>query len=100
MSAKNLTLVSFTVTDVKDSTGELIVSYPNSYLGLAQSVLVDNRDGTDAVTVRINRGIRSVTIAASSFRTFNDSWIEQLNLTGDSANCEVTAQVVLLSSML
>ncbi len=99
VSAKSEALVSFTVSDTKDGAGEKIINFPASFQGLAQSVLIDNQDSTNAVTVRINRGINSITIPASGFRAFNDSWIEQINLTGASTNCQVTSQIVLRSQL-
>jgi len=94
ISAKSEALISFPVSDIKDSSAELIVNYPAEYMGLASSVLIDNQDGVNTVTVRINRGITSITIPASSFRAFNDTWIEQINLTGASTDTQVTADVV------
>lgn len=95
LSAKNESLVSFTVVDIKDSSAAKIVNYPSQYLAVAQSILVDNQDSTNAVTVRINRGVNTVTVPASGFRSFNDSWIEQIDTTGASTDTQITAQIVL-----
>lgn len=100
VSAKNLTLALTTVTNLKDSGNELIVNYPALYQGLAQSILIDNQDGGNACTVRINRGVNSITIGAADFRAFNDAWIEQLNITGASTDVQVTAQVGNLKQIM
>jgi len=93
ISAKNDNLVGFQVSDIKPA-GTLIVNYPAEYLGLAQSLIVDNQDGGNAVTVRINRGITSITVPASQFRAFNDVWIEQIDLTGVATPVQISAIVV------
>lgn len=99
ISARSLNLKLNTVVNVKDSGNELIINYPALYQGLAQSVLIDNQDGTNAVTVRINRTVNVITIASSNNRAYNDAWIEQLNLTGASTNTQVTAQVAPLAQV-
>jgi len=96
ISARNLTLKLNTVTNIKDSSNDLVINYPALYLGLAQSVIIDNQDGSNPVTVRINRTVNSITINSSQNRAFNDAWIEQINLTGASTNTQVTAQVAPL----
>ena len=100
ISARNLTLKLNTVSNIKDTGNPLVINYPALYLSLAQSVFIDNQDGANAVTVRINRGVNTMTIGASDFRAFNDAWIEQLNLTGGSTNTQVTAQVATLQSIM
>jgi len=81
------------VIDLKTAAAALIVNYPASYQSLAQSILIDNQDAANPVTVRINRSTNVITIASSNFRAFNDAWIEQIDLTGTSTNTQVTAQV-------
>lgn len=100
LSARSLSLELTTVVNTKSTSNESIINYPAQYLGLAQSILVDNLDTANAVTVRINRGVNTMTIGASDFRAFNDAWIEQLNLTGGSTNTQVTAQVATLQSIM
>jgi hypothetical protein len=95
ISARNLTLKLNTVTNTKTGA-TLVINYPALYLSLAQSVLIDNQDATNPVTVRINRGVNTITINSSQNRAFNDAWIEQLDLTGASTNTQVTAQVAPL----
>ena len=96
ISARNLTLKLNTVTNTKVDANPLVLNYPALYLGLSQSVLIDNQDATNPVTVRINRGVNTITINSSQNRAFNDAWIEQLDLTGASTNTQVTAQVAPL----
>ena len=93
ISAKNLGLKLRTVVDLKTTAAQLVINYPAQHLGLSNSVMVDNQDAANAVTVRFNLQINSVTISAGNFRTFNDAWIEQINLTGPSTNTQVTSQV-------
>ena len=94
VSARNLALQLNTVVQVKNTANPLIINYPAQYQSLAQSVLIDNQDAANPVTVMINNTFQNtVTIAAGNFRAFNDAWIEQLNLTGASTNTQVTAQI-------
>ena len=99
ISARNLTLKLNTVSNIKDSGNPLVINYPALYLGLAQSVLIDNQDATNPVTVRINRGVNTITINSSQNRAFNDTWIEQLDLTGASTNTQVTSQISPLTQI-
>ena len=93
VSAKNLSLKLRTVVDLKTTAAQLVINYPALHQGLSNSVMVDNQDAANAVTVRFNLQINAVTIAGGNFRVFNDAWIEQINLTGPSTNTQVTSQV-------
>lgn len=93
ISARNLSLKLRTVVDLKQAAAELIINYPAQHLGLSNSVLIDNQDAANAVTIRFNRQTNTTTIAGGNFRAFNDGWIEQINLTGPSTNTQVTSQV-------
>ena len=93
VSARNLSLKLNTVVDLKTAAAALIVNYPAQYQSLAQSILIDNQDAANAVTVRLNRSTNTITIAGGNFRAFNDAWIEQIDLTGPSTNTQVTSQV-------
>jgi len=93
VSARNLTLKLNTVIDLKTAAAAVIVNYPAQYQSLAQSILIDNQDAANAVTVRLNRSTNTITIAGGNFRAFNDAWIEQIDLTGPSTNTQVTSQV-------
>ena len=99
ISARNLDLKLNTVVSIKNSANPLVINYPASFQSLANSVLVDNRDGVNAVTVQLNRQLNSITIASGNFRAFNDAWIEQINLTGPSTNTQVTSQVSPLTQI-
>lgn len=99
ISARNLNLKLLTVIDLKTTAAPLIVNYPAEYQALSQSLLIDNQDAANAVTVRLNRSTNSITIAGGTFRSFNDAWIEQIDLTGASTNTQVTAQVSPLSQI-
>jgi len=93
ISARNLNLKLRTVVDLKTTAAQLVINYPAQHLGLSNSVIIDNQDAVNAVTVRFNLQINAVTIAGGNFRTFNDAWIEQINLTGPSTNTQVTSQI-------
>ena len=93
ISARNLDLKLNTVVSIKNTANPLVINYPASFQSLANSVLVDNRDGVNAVTVQLNRQLNSITIASGNFRAFNDAWIEQINLTGPSTDTQVTSQI-------
>jgi hypothetical protein len=99
ISARNLDLKLNTVIDVKTAAAALIVNYPAQYQSLSNSLLIDNQDAANAVTIRLNRSINTITIAAGNFRTFNDAWIEQIDLTGPSTNTQVTAQISPLTQI-
>jgi hypothetical protein len=99
-SARNLDLQLTTVSQTKDTTATKIVNFPAQYLGLANSVIIDNQDAASAVTVRINRGVNSITIPPSNWKAFNDAWIEQMDLSGASTDAQMTAQVATLSSIM
>ena len=93
VSARNLNLKLRTVVDLKTTAAQLVINYPALHQGLSNSVIVDNQDAANAVTVRFNLQINAITIAGGNFRAFNDAWIEQINLTGPSTNTQVTSQV-------
>ena len=85
--------------DLKTTAAATIVNYPAQYQSLAQSLLIDNQDAANAVTVRLNRSTNTITIGSSNFRTFNDAWIEQIDLTGASTDTQVTAQITPLTQI-
>jgi hypothetical protein len=93
ISARNLNLKLRTVVDLKTTAAQLVINYPALHQGLSNSVIVDNQDAANAVTVRFNLQINAITIAGGNFRTFNDAWIEQINLTGPSTNTQITSQI-------
>ena len=93
VSARNLNLKLRTVVDLKTTAAQLVINYPALHQGLSNSVIVDNQDAANAVTVRFNLQINAITIAGGNFRTFNDAWIEQINLTGPSTNTQITSQI-------
>ena len=93
VSARNLNLKLRTVVDLKTTAAQLVINYPALHQGLSNSVIIDNQDAANAVTVRFNLQINAITIAGGNFRTFNDAWIEQINLTGPSTNTQITSQI-------
>jgi hypothetical protein len=99
VSARNLDLKLNTIVAVKNTAAALVINYPASFQSLSNSVLVDNQDAVNAVTVQINRQLSNLTIAAGNFRAFNDAWIEQLNLTGPSTNTQITSQISPLTQL-
>ena len=99
VSAKNLSLKLNYVIDLKTTANPLIVNYPAQYQSLANSLLIDNQDAANPVTVRLNRSTNVITIAGGNFRTMNDSWVEQIDLTGASTNTQLTAQISPLTQI-
>jgi len=87
------------VIDLKTTAAPLIVNYAASYQSLSNALLIDNQDAANAVTLRLNRSVNAITIGPSNFRTFNDAWIEQIDLTGPSTNTQVTAQISPLTQI-
>ncbi len=100
ISAKSDNLLLTTVNDTKDSSATKIINFQAEYMGLAASVLIDNQDTANPVTVRLNRNFHTLTLSSSSFRAFNDAWIEQVELSGASTDCQVTAQVTPLRNLI
>ena len=99
VSARNLNLKLNTVIDLKTTAAALVVNYAASYQSLSNSLLIDNQDAANAVTLRLNRSVNTITIVPSNFRTFNDACIEQIDLTGPSTNTQVTAQISPLTQI-
>jgi len=64
------------------TTGQLIIDPNQRFGGLISSLLVQNRDATNPITVRINHG-RPFTIAANISIPFNEVWIDQIDITPD-----------------
>ena len=94
ISARNLDLKLNTVVNTKNTAAALIINYPAQFQSLAQSVMIDNQDAANPVTVMLNNTFQNtITIAAGNFRAFNDAWIEQVNCTGLSTNTQVTSQI-------
>ena len=94
ISARNLSLKLNTVVQTKNTANPLIINYPAQFQSLSQSVLIDNQDAANNVTVMINNTFQNtITIGPGNFRALNDAWIEQLNLTGPSTNTQVVSQV-------
>ena len=90
ISARNLSLQLSTVVQTKNTANPLIINYPAQFQSLAQSVLIDNQDAANNVTVVINNTSQNtITIGGGNFRAFNDAWLEQLNLTGASRKLQV-----------
>lgn len=84
----------FPISETKNSSSSKIINFLMSYQGLGQSILIDNQDSANPVTVRINGQVNTFVIPASNFRSIDNQWIEQIELTGASTNTIVTAQVV------
>ena len=97
ISARNLSLQLNTVVQIKNTANPLIINYPAQYQSLSQSLLVDNQDAVNPVTVVLNNTSQNtITLPGGAFRAFNDAWIEQVNCTGLSTNTQVTAQIAAL----
>ena len=72
-----------------------IVNFFNEFLGMASSVQVLNRDGTNAITIIINNErINAFTIPAGASIAFSDQWIEQIEVvTGALGVTVIFAQI-------
>lgn len=58
-----------------------VVNFFNEFLGMASSLQILNRDGTNTVTIIINNDrINTFTIPASASISFSDQWIEQVEV--------------------
>lgn len=67
-----------------------IVNFFNEFLGMASSLQVLNRDGTNPITIIINDDrINSFTIPASASISFSDQWIEQIEIVTGAAGVTV-----------
>ena len=85
---------------IKNTVNPLIINFPAQFQSLAQSVLIDNQDAANPVTVMLNNTSQNtISIAGGQFRAFNDAWIEQINLTGLSTNTQVTSQISPLTQI-
>jgi len=93
ISAKNLELKLRTVVNLKTTVNPLIINYPALQQALAQSIMIDNQDGANPCTVKINGQTNTITIPGGGTRIFNEAWIEQVDITGVSTNVQVTSQV-------
>ena len=61
VSARNLDLKLNTVIDLKTTAAALVVNYAASYQSLSNSLMIDNQDAANAVTVRLNRSVNTIT---------------------------------------
>ena len=93
ISAKNLELKLRTVVNLKTTANPLIINYPALQQALAQSIMLDNQDGANPCTVKINGQTNTITIPGGGTRIFNEAWIEQVDITGASSNVQVSSQV-------
>jgi len=74
-----------------------IVNFFNEFLGMASSIQILNRDGTNAVTIIINNDrINAFTIPASASIAFSDQWIEQVEVVSGALGVTIIfAQITL-----
>ena len=88
------------MSQTKTTVNPLIINFPAQYQSLSNSVMIDNQDAANPVTVMLNNTSQNtITIAGGQFRAFNDAWIEQINLTGLSTNTQVTSQISPLTQI-
>lgn len=76
----------------------VVIDFKSSYQGLAKSVLIDNRDGVNVATYRVNsRAATLRTIRAASSRVLSDMPIELLEVNAGAGDVvQVSAEVVPL----
>ena len=67
-----------------------IINYPTEFQGLAQGVTILNRDAANVITIIINDDRRnSFTIPGGASISFNDQWIEQVEVVAGAAGVTV-----------
>lgn len=73
-----------------------IVNFFNEFLGMASSIQILNRDGTNTVLIHINNDrINAFTIPSGASISFSDQWIEQVEVAAGALGVTVIfAQIV------
>ena len=73
-----------------------MISYPQSFMGVARSVNFRNNDGANSATLAINGDlINTINLPASGTFTANDMWIEEVRIVaGAAGSVAVTAEIV------
>jgi hypothetical protein len=95
-SPRDLTLISYPISEQVTAGVTRIISFPNFYNGLARGVVISNRDGANAALIRIN-GISTaqIRIPPSGSFAFNDQWVTDLEIIAGAAGItDVVCEVV------
>ena len=79
----------------------VVIDFKSSFQGLAKSVLIDNRDGVNVATYRVNsRGAILRTIRAASSRVLDDFPVELIEINAGAGDVvQVSAEVVPLEAL-
>jgi len=74
------------------------ISFPNEFFGRAIAIRISNNDSANVATYQINGESRAtLTLAASSNRTINDTVIELITIVaGAAGSVQIEAQVLLI----
>jgi hypothetical protein len=95
-SPRDLTLISYPISEQVAAGITRVISFPNIYNGFARGVVISNRDGANAAFIRIN-GITStqIRIPPSGSFAFNDQWVSDLQIVAGAAGItDVVCEVV------
>ena len=83
------------------STVARTIVFPEEFFGSAVNVLIDNRDGLNNLTYRVNTNVGAVkTVGASEIETVSDAKVVLLQILPGSIDWEVQAQVRLRKAEL
>ena len=70
------------------------IVFPEEFNSVAANVLIDNRDGLNNLTYRVNTNVGTVkTVGASEAETISDAKVVLLQILAGSVDWEVQAQV-------
>lgn len=95
-SPRDLSLISYPISEQVGAGVTRIISFPTMYNGIARSVVLSNRDGANAGFIRIN-GItaRQIRIPPTGSFPFSDQWVTDLEIIAGAAGImDVVCEVV------
>ena len=83
---KDTSVESFPIFITIPANTTRTVSFPTEFLAIAISIMIDNLDGTNAASYRINSSSDPmINLAASNFRSFSDMNIVSVTVTTGAA---------------
>lgn len=96
VSPRDLSLISYPISEQVAAGVTRMISFPSIYHGLARSFVISNRDGANAAFIRIN-GITATQIRIPPSGSFplNDQWVTDLEVIAGAAGItDVVCEVV------
>lgn len=98
---RDLSIFSYPISVLIAAGLTQVVSFPQSFLGMARSVNFRNNDGANAVTLAINGDlINTINLPASGTFSLNDMWIEEVRVVaGAAGSTVVNAEIVPLEEL-